>query len=662
MPMSMDQLMANLRRHGGRYLYTPGSRPQPPGQPPPNQPPGGSGSGWRPPTNPWQPPARTPRAPVPYSGPMGGRQTGGVPGGNATPPSGARWQPRPAHTPTPPPPPPPLPQPIAGGLTIPGFTMPGRVDPSGVREANQALADPINIRTGSAVQVPDAPGYAGLGPAPERGGIDELVGRAAGGVELSPLERARLGAAGEPNRYEQLALEGFEEGFDPGTGQFTGTELPEEIYSEAQINQLAQQRAAPTVRAFQDAQRYAAEAGSRGGYVDAGRINALRARGAIEGAGALSSATRDAQLEGAVLNAEQAARAAGNRRANYETDLGARLGLGRLGLESAGTAGAFGLQQRGLDQQRDLAELGAGVTQRGQDLTQQVAGANLSAGLLGQALSGSLAARGQDIGYGTEAGRQGLAARGQNLDYNLGAGSLGVTQRGQDLQGQIAGGQINTQRDLARASNALGEYQAGIGENLGLGRLGADVRGQDIQAGLAGRGQDIEQNLGLGRLGQAGYQTQADLYNAEQQRFSRMDELERELESGQLTQDRRAELERERMTLEREMEQARLAQRSGEFGQMFGLDQRRLGLSERELAQRGDQFGRGLEFEREQADLGRGFAREQSAVGRQYGREQQLMDWMQDYSDPEQFAQVLQRGLRNQLPRILQRYGLHGLN
>jgi len=298
----------------------------------------------------------------------------------------------------------------------------------------------------SAPTLPQAPAASTIPNPVGRGSLDELISQAAGGTSIVRPDQATLGGPAENNAYEAAAESAFSAPFDPGSGQFVGDQIRKEVLSPAQVQQLANQRSESTVRAFQDAERLASEAGSSGGYVDANRINALRARGAIEGAGARSGALRDATLEAAQLNAQQEALAAENERQNYNTDLTARLGLGRLGLDTASTAGGLGLEKRGLDQARDLARYSGDITQRGQDLDTSVAEAGLNADLLKSALSGELTGRGQDIDQNLNLGRLGLDTRQQELDDILNRGNYNLAARGQD-----------------------------ISQNLNLGRLGLDA-------------------------------------------------------------------------------------------------------------------------------------------------------------------------------------------
>lgn len=352
------------------------------------------------------------------------------------------------------------------GARLPSPTYPPPPPPAAPNAPprdNHVYLPPPPPRIGGAPELPGGPnsvgGAPGLGPAPGRGNADALIGRlGAGGGPAPNYARPDLGGPARNNDWEDLAYGGFQRGFDPGR-QFQGQNLRSEIWNDAAVGQKAQQRAAGTIRAFQDAERYAADAAARGGSVDPTRIAALRARAGIEGAGALNSAYRDAQLEAAQMNAEQEARAAANQRENFSTDINARLGLGRLGMDTATTAGQFGLERRGQDQARDLAGLSAGVTMRGQDVESDLGHARLDADMMENALQAELGLRGQDIGYAEERGRQGLegrsqdlAQRGQDIGYATERGRQGlegrsqdVAQRGQDVgyqetgyQGEIA--------------------------------------------------------------------------------------------------------------------------------------------------------------------------------------------------------------------------------
>jgi len=429
--------------------------------------------------------------------------------------------------------------------------------------------------SGAASGAPPAPGPVGSAPpaglpsysAPE--GVD--YGRAESSLDalkkqlnIGKLGRETLGGPAENNEWERMALEAFGEGFDPGSGQFVGKELADEIMSAADVNQMAQQRAAGTIRAFKDAERQFADAASLGGSFSPARMAALKARASIEGAGALQGATRDAQLEAKRLNAEQAARSAANQRENFASDLAARLGLGRLGLDSATQAGTFGTQRRGMDQERDLARYSGDITQRGQDYERSF----------------------------TEAG-------------------------------------LNNQRALARAQGEQNLAGERVRERLGIGQLELGARGQD----LAARGQDMDYTLGAGRLNLDQYRTQADLFNASQERANRLEMLDRQLADSGLDRASREKLETERLQVQREaqalqerMNTANLGQRESEFSRDLDFRGEALDQSgeqfDRDLTERGRQFDTGLSSSEQQRRLDRELGAYESAQNRRLARDQ----------------------------------------
>lgn len=468
-------------------------------------------------------------APSPYfRGPSGGG--GGSPlagSGPSSSPSPLGPPPAPAFTPSA------GPAPYAPGGGPSAFNVPGSTDFSGAASALRNLRSRVNVRGGP---------------------------------------RAELGGPAGDNVWETLALERFNEGFDPGT-QFEGKDLSDSIFSEAQINQMAQQRAAPTLRALRDAdEMFASAAGRTGTYNPAARA-AMQARAAIEGAGAINSATRDAQLDATAANAEQAARAAANRRENFSTDIAARLGLGNLGLSAASDLLSGGLQRRGLDQTRDLSRYQGDLTMRGQDLDASTTSATL-----------------------------------------------------------------NNARDLARAS---GERElAGLRENASIerGRLGLAARGQDIdrlgeidRARLTARGQDIgaageADRLRLGARGQ-----DLDFENAQADRQNRLTMLDRQLADSSLDRQTRAELERERMALDRELRMAQMQQDASQFESRLGLDR--------------DQFGQTIGENRRQFDAAQQLTREQGTLNRDLSR------YINTPREPQINSQEIQRLIEDALRR-----------
>lgn len=411
--------------------------------------------------------------------------------------------------------------------------------------------------------------------------LDEL-GRP---VRLRGYGREELGGPSADNVWEQLALGRFEGGFDPGAGQFQGDTIDRQVYSEAQINQLAQRSAEPTVRAFNDAMRQYADAAGRSGSFDPSRFAALKSMAALESAGAMGGAIRDATLDAARLNAEQQARAAANQRANFETDLAARLGLGRLGLDEAQSLLGAGLERRGLDQTRDIARFQGGISQRGQDLERDYRQAGLNLERQGMRLGGEMGLTDQQ-----------LRNRGLSIDEQLGQGRL----------------------DLER--------------ELGLGRLG--LEGQEL---------DLRRDLGFAGLGEERYRTDVGAQQAQAERQNRLQMLDMQLQDSSLDRQTRAELERERMALQREITGAERAQRESEFS--------------RSLASGEGRFDRSLGEETRQFDATQALQRELASQNRDYGREQRaaesdrlnralglnLLGEFGPYSDPYQMMDLLRQ-------------------
>jgi hypothetical protein len=490
------------------------------------------------------------------------------------------------------------------------------------------------------------PGLPGL---PDSSQANQLIERMGAGFQPGTLGRENLGGPAGNNWWENQAQGQFAAGFDPGT-QFQGKDIRDRMFSDADVQAMAGQRAAGTIRAFKDAEQMAAEAGARGGRVDPAQIAALRARAAIEGGGALNAAQRDAQLEAAQANAAQERAAAENVRSNYSTDLSARLGLGRMGLEAAGQAGQFGQQLRGLNQARDITQYQGGIEQRAQEIQRELAAGRLSfdqaqaalgaltqmrgqdigyaveGGRLGAEVRGQdIGQRAQDIGYQVEQGRQGLEGRGQDIGQraqDIGAGfqgaQLGVEQRQQDLEAQYRAAGLNAEQARARAQMELAKRGQDIEQQNQLGRLGLEGRAQDIQYGLGTRSQDIEAGLGLGRLGMEGYGTGGQLWSGSQERINRMAMLDQELSNRSLDQQTRAELERERMQLQKELTQQEMGQRGGEFQQTFG--------------QQGAQFQQQLGEQARQADARaqlqqQGYGQDWASQGRNLQFAQESRPW-----------------------------------
>lgn len=400
--------------------------------------------------------------------------------------------------------------------------------------------------TGGNIGSYQAPDAVGDWQAPDYGRVQSAIDKLGGKVNIGGQGRIGLGGPEAFNDFENIALEGLKKGFDPGTGQFVGKELSDEVFSDADTNQLAQREAAAAIRANQDAEEaYAQEAG-RGGSFDPNKYAMLKARGRLGNAAAISSATRDATLDAKRANAAQAIAARENSRQNFNTDLNARLGLGRLGLDTSTEAGTLGQNLRGLNQARDISRYTGQITQRGQDLTRSQAEAELNSGR-------DIAAANASLGLTGQQGSQSLAARGQDIDQMLGRGRLGLEARGQDI---------------------------GLAENQG-------------QQGLQARGQDIEAGLGIGRLANDQYSTQAGIYNSGQERAARVDEINAQLQNANLDRNTRNALEEERLQLTRDT--ADLSNQ--QFQQSIGENQRQYdttqGFNQQQANIRNGQFAAG---------------------------------------------------------------------
>lgn len=465
-------------------------------------------------------------------------------------------------------------------------------------------------------------GYNPLGPAPSRGSVDALTGQLASSGQLAPMDRATLGGPARNNVWENLALGRLSQGTDPGQ-QFTGRDVPDKVFSPGEEQLIASQQAAPTLRAFQDAQsQIAAAAASNGRSVDPGAVAALQARAMIENAGAMGAAQGNARIVADRANAQQAAVAAENARQNFNTDISSRLGLGRLSLDTAGQEAQTGMQLRGLNQARDIEGFQGNIQQRGQDLTQQATGAQLRQQALSSALQAQLGARGQDIGYAETGGQQGLEARGQDvtqrgqtMDYNVAAGNqalgargqdvtqrgqdiganesaaqLQVTQRAQDLQQQYEAAGLTAQQAQAAVQAQLSARGQTINENLGIGSQNLEARGQDVNAMLGARGQDINQELGLGNLNLGTYEAQNSVTNAIADRNARMDTINAQLQDASLDRNSRAQLQQQQYQLQQEIAALNQQQQEADFARNYGLDQQRIALQQAQLGETGRQF------------------------------------------------------------------------
>lgn len=328
----------------------------------------------------------------------------------------------------------PGPAPAVQGVpgALPTFQMPSATNPGHARRAIDALRSDVELNT------------------PDRVNVPELQARAGNW-------------------------------WDAGPGQFSqGVNIPSQVFSAAQIDQLATQRAAPTLRALQDQQSAMAAAAARGGRVDPARLRAMQADAALNAAGAMSSATRDAQLDAASANAEQALRAAESGRADFTTDLQARLGLGDRALAGRGQELDYTIARGGLD-----------VQQRGQDAnleSQRAALRNerdLSRAQLANALYGTQSTN--DLRRGELA----LQARGQDAQYGLGRFSALNDANLSRYQAQTGAG-----LDADRLRLAGYQTQTGLGE----GAAERQNRLQMLERELASRGLDRNQQAELERL------------------------------------------------------------------------------------------------------------------------------------------------------------------
>jgi hypothetical protein len=338
-------------------------------------------------------------------------------------------------------------------------------------------------------QAPSAVGADKVQAMIERLGLPTKI-RAGPRVKVAGLDRF------EPyNDFEALALARAAEGFDPGAGQFVGKELAEQIFTPEQVNQMAQQRAAPAIRALQDAERLATAAGSRAGYVDPARIAALRAQAAVETAGARGAATRDAQLEAAAANAEQAARSAANRRENFAQDLAARLGLGNLGLGQVQTLGGIGVQRRGQSMDYELGRGRLGVEQRGQDLAARRAQEELNADRAKAAAGLSTDVYRTRVGENLDLGRLGLTARGQDIELGLGNQRAGLDR--DRMNADLWSGQQDRLNRLDMLDRQLGEERISSNQRAELERERMQLQREIEQAQLTQRGSEFAQSLGL---------------------------------------------------------------------------------------------------------------------------------------------------------------------
>lgn len=357
--------------------------------------------------------------------------------------------------------------------------------------------------------LPQLPGAVKMPQPIDRRNTQAAINNLGGPVSIRTGDRATIGGPSADNDWERMAADMFGGEIIPGAGQFQGKELADSVFSEGQIKQMAQQRAAPTIRALQDESDLVEEAARMGGgRVTPQALAMLRAKRAAEGAGAISSATRDAQLDAAQANAEQAARSAANSRENFGADLAARTQIGGLRLNEAGQLLEGGLKRRGMDQERDTTRYQGEITQRGQDIGANTSAAEITAGNRRAAASASLE---QDANKVAEA---------------FGLTDRALTQRGQDLGARA--GDIDTRMQAWKTGGDWGQQAAErqnrlqmLDSQLADSRLDRETRAQlerermQLQAetdaanrteaarqfdvGTAQRGSQFDQQLGFNR-------------------------------------------------------------------------------------------------------------------------------------------------------------------
>lgn len=444
------------------------------------------------------------------------RPGGGGGGGRNAAPSTPSWQPPPRQS---------------GGS--------GRTDFGTARTSYSESGGPrVNYRAGGGLpELPEMPqldfGKLSVSGPVDRSRATDALDDLGRNIRLRRQRRAELGGPGENNEWETMAGEQFAGGFDPGS-QYSGYELPDEVFSEGQVNQMAQARAAPTIRAYQDAQEdFARQAGMSGTFSPAKQA-ALRARAMVDGAGAINAATRDAQLDAAQANAQQKIAKAASRRADFSTDLESRLGLGRLNLDTAGELLGAGLQRRGLDQTRDLTRYEGDISQRGQDYDVQSDEARMNT----------------ERAISRAAGEREMAS---------------------DIAGE----------NLARDRFGLDERSARNSDSMGLGRLGLDryrAGSENYQAGEDRSFRAASQN--------------AELENSARERRSRLAAIDAQLQDSGMDRNQRAAMERERMSLQRDLADMEASQRQAQFEAELGLRRDQFGENQR-------QFDTNLEFERD---------------------------------------------------------------
>lgn len=270
--------------------------------------------------------------------------------------------------------------------------------------------------------LPPLPGGVKMPTPISRNASGAAIANLGGSVNIRTGDRATLGGPQADNEWERMAAGMFGSGdMIPGAGQFQGKELADSVFTPEQVNQMAQQRAAPTIRALNDESDMVEEAARMGGgRVTPQALAMLRAKREAEGAGAINSATRDAQLDAAQANAEQAARSAANKRENFGADLAARTQLGGLRLNEAGQLLEGGLKRRGMDQDRDTTRYQGDVTQRGQDIGANTSAAEITAGNRRAAASAALEQEANKVAEAFGITDRALTQRGQDLGARAG--------------------------------------------------------------------------------------------------------------------------------------------------------------------------------------------------------------------------------------------------
>ncbi len=184
-----------------------------------------------------------------------------------------------------------------------------------------------------------------------------------------------------------------------------------------------------------------------------------------------------------------------------------------------------------------------------------------------------------------------------------------ISQRGQDIDADVAEKRINTDRSSAAVRARLDNDAATMAERFGISDRAEQRRTNDM-------GFDLDR----ARLGTEQWRTSGDWQQQNADRQSRMAALDAQLQDASLDRGTRSQLERERMTLQRELETAQRQEAARQFDAGHGLDRDRFeearrqfaqqfGLSEREFTEGTRRFDAGQELEREQGRLNRSAAR-----------------------------------------------------